>query len=169
MELPGWLKEALGGKKEVFRTSIPQDLIDQIFDGRMDQETHLHSGRLLVIRQINSRGVEAGNLTCMFNIERGFQPGGALVEQDRIVKIGNVQVQKGNRKLGLAGKMIKEMEQYALRFGASHVEGDLVLKDRLSQHWLPDMYRKLGYEVVANHGEWKINKKLKQFENRQTE
>lgn len=140
-------------------------MLKSVFDGSIEQENQFpKSSRLLILKALSAKGYQVGYLNSQFIINRKFISNEEkFEEQDRLVRLGDLQILGGKKykRKGIATRMIKAIEEYANQFGASKIEGILSAIDTDSEPWLPDMYRKLGYEVKEEANQRKIVKELK--------
>lgn len=78
---------------------------------------------------------------------------------DRYVYLANIIV-NGEREKGIGSSLLTSMERYAIRFGASRIEGIISVVDLKRTPNLPSFYKHRGYQLTSRGGGFKMVKPL---------
>lgn len=104
---------------------------------------------------------EKGKISASFIVRREFDDGdGKYKEADKIINIGDIQIQPGFKGKGLGKTMLMELEKVARQLGASKMVGKVTTSDLKETPWLLEFYKKRGFEVQERNAGWEITKSL---------
>ena len=142
------------------KIALKEGFADVIFSSEFEQEQQYRSSSLLVLEAFTGDNL-TGYLNATFYIHREVDTQhNVFFEQDRTVRLSELQVAVPYKRNGFGSLMIVEVEKQARRFGASRMEGILALQDRIAQPWLVEFYIKHGFEIQEGESDFKIVKEL---------